>query len=97
MGIKDIVRRVRQRQTQQNAVSNGISVDVGWAGIKQNEIHSSPALSFKIFPANGGFIVEFYNFDSKNDKMNNKLYVIKDSDDLIQTIGEICQREFLTL
>jgi hypothetical protein len=62
-----------------------------------NELHTSPKLNFKIFAANGGYILEFYKYDYKKDETASQLYVISSSEELTESITMICQREFLTL
>lgn len=62
-----------------------------------NELNSSPKLNFKIFTANGGYILEFYKYDYKKDQSESQLYVIPSSEELTESITMICQREFLTL
>ena len=70
---------------------------VGITPMKESDIRKDAALTFKIFPANGGYIVEFYKYDRKNDRSDNTLYVIHSSDDMTSEIASICQREFLQL
>ncbi len=62
-----------------------------------NDLHASPKLNFKIFSASGGYILEFYKYDYKNDEAASQLYVISSSEELTESITIICQREFLTL
>jgi hypothetical protein len=69
----------------------------GVSPIKESDIRKDATLTFKIFPANGGYIVEFYKYDRNNDRCDNTLYVIHSSDDMTSEIASICQREFLQL
>lgn len=69
----------------------------GISSASERDIRKDPTLNFKIFPANGGYIVEFYKYDRNNDRCDNTLYVIHSSDDMTSEIASICQREFMQL
>ena len=64
---------------------------------RESDIRKEASLTFKIFPANGGYIVEFYKYDRNTDRSHNSLYVIHSADDMTAEIASICQREFLQL
>lgn len=63
----------------------------------QQDLNSSPKLNFKIFAANGGYVVEFYKYDYKKNEQSTELYIIPSTDELTESISLICQREFLNL
>ena len=69
----------------------------GISSVKESDIRKDATLTFKIFPANGGYIVEFYKYDRNNDRCDNTLYVIHSADDMTSEIASICQREFMQL
>lgn len=87
--IRSLLSKLYPTSQLDNVVS--ISKDDG------QEIRSPSALNFRIFPANGGYIVEFYRYDTKRDETSTKLYVIPSSEELTETISSICQQEFLQL
>jgi hypothetical protein len=83
-----------------NKYANNHAIGIDASSFPQtsnNDLHTSPKLNFKIFTANGGFIVEFYKYDYKKDETASQLYVIPSSEELTESITMICQREFLTL
>ncbi len=43
---------------------------------ESNEMRSPPTLNFKIYPAVGSHIIEFYKYDRKTDRSSTTLYTI---------------------
>lgn len=62
-----------------------------------NDLQTLPKLNFKIFTANGGYILEFYKYDYLKDQSKTRMYVITDTENLTDSIASICQQEFLQL
>ena len=87
---------IRNRANKKSPI-NDADFSFGLASVNEKEIRKDASLTFKIFPANGGYIVEFYKYDRNNDRCDNTLYVIHSSDDMTAEIASICQREFLQL
>jgi hypothetical protein len=56
---------------------------------------SSDGMKFELFRANGGYIVETRYYDSKSDRNHNKLYIIKDENDIGEELGKIITMESL--
>lgn len=52
-------------------------------------------ISFKVFGANGGMIVETNRYDDKRDTEAIGRYVISDNDDLVESLGKIVTLEYL--
>jgi hypothetical protein len=50
---------------------------------------ADPILSFKIYNATGGKIVEFNSYDRKTDRAHNELYIITDEEDFGPAIMNI--------
>lgn len=50
---------------------------------------SEPTMSFKVYSAVGGRIVEFRMYDSQRDTYEHKLYVISDEEDFGDSIKKI--------
>ena len=55
----------------------------------------SDGMRFQLYRANGGYVVETRSYDRKNDRNNNKLYIIKDEEDVGESIGKIITMESL--
>lgn len=56
---------------------------------------SSDGMKFELFRASGGYIVETRYYDSKSDRNHNKLYIIKDENDIGEELGKIITMESL--
>ena len=55
----------------------------------------SQGMDFSMYPANGGFIVEYHSYDRKRDETSHTLHVITEEQDLGQRVGEIVTIEML--
>lgn len=55
----------------------------------------SDGMRFDLFKASGGYIVETRYYDAKHDRHNNKLYIIKDDQDVGEAMGKIITMESL--
>ena len=63
-------------------------------------VDESPSLSgdgmrFQLFRATGGYVIETRQYDSKNDRNNYKLYIVKDDEDVGQAFSKIITMESL--
>lgn len=94
--FQKLISWLYNKYANDNVKSVGIDVS-SFPQPSNNELHTSPKLNFKIFTANGGYILEFYKYDYKKDQSESLLYVIPSSEELTESITMICQREFLTL
>ena len=56
---------------------------------------SGDGMRFQLFRATGGYVVETRQYDSKNDRNNYKLYIVKDDEDVGQAFGKIITMESL--
>jgi len=52
-------------------------------------------ITFKVFGANGGMIVETNRYDEKRDTEGINRYVISDDADLAESLGKIVSMEYL--
>jgi|LauGreDrversion4_2_1035121.scaffolds.fasta_scaffold15495_9 hypothetical protein len=59
-----------------------------------SEMRSDP-ITFKMFKANGGWAIEFNQYDNKNDRMDNALYVVNNEEELGNSISKIITMEAL--
>ena len=65
--------------------------DIGFDSYKSeiDKPKSEPTMSFKVYSAVGGRIVEFRMYDSQRDKYDHKLYIISDEEDFGDSIKKI--------
>ena len=68
--------------------SRGISV-------RDNEDLSTEPITFKMFKANGGWAIEFRQYDNKNDRVDTSLYVVNNEEELGRHISQIITMEAL--
>jgi hypothetical protein len=66
-----------------------VNFDNSYDSTLSNSPKSDPTMSFKVYSAVGGRIVEFRMFDSQQDKYEHKLYVISDEEDFGDSIKKI--------
>lgn len=76
-------------QEKEVVVSNGIGL------IEGNSIRSEPVLTFSIYNAIGGKLVEFRYHDRKNDRVHTQLYIIGKDEDFGEKIAKIATLETL--
>jgi hypothetical protein len=55
----------------------------------------SEGMRFQLYKAAGGYVIETRHYDHKNDRNNNKMYVITDEKDLGEELGKIITMESL--
>lgn len=55
----------------------------------------SNGMDFSLYPANGGYIVEYHSYDRKRDETCHTLHVITEDQDLGRRVGEIVTIEML--
>ena len=63
--------------------------------IRDNEDLSSDPITFKMFKANGGWAIEFRQYDNKNDRVDTSLYVVNSEEELGKHISQIITMEAL--
>jgi hypothetical protein len=61
---------------------------------ESDEIHTEP-ITFKMFKANGGWAIEFRQYDNKNDRIDTSLYVVNNEEELGKNISQIITMEAL--
>lgn len=76
-------------QEKEIVVSNSVSM------IEGNSIRSEPVLTFSIYNAIGGKLVEFRYHDRKNDRVHTQLYIIGKDEDFGEKIAKIATLETL--
>ena len=55
----------------------------------------SQGMNFTIHSADGGYVVEYRSYDSKNDERINNLHIINSGEDMGERIGQIVTLELL--
>ena len=61
---------------------------------ESDELGSEP-ITFKMFKGNGGWAIEFRQYDNRNDRMETSLYVINGEEELGNHISRIITMEAL--
>jgi hypothetical protein len=65
------------------------------AKVRENDELSSEPITFKMFKANGGWAIEFRQYDHKNDRIDTSLYVVNDEEELGKHVSQIITMEAL--
>ena len=60
-----------------------------------NNLDSNPTLTFKVYSAIGGNVVEFYRYDPRTDRGENQVYIIGKDEDFGKKIAHIADLEIL--
>jgi hypothetical protein len=55
----------------------------------------SAGMNFTVYKANGGFILEYHQYDRHRDRSEHKLHIVTDDKDLGEEIGKIISFETL--
>jgi hypothetical protein len=61
---------------------------------ESDELGSEP-ITFKMFKGNGGWAIEFRQYDHKNDRVDTSLYVVNNEEELGKHISQIITMEAL--
>jgi len=61
---------------------------------ESDELGSEP-ITFKMFKGNGGWAIEFRQYDHKNDRVDTSLYVVNDEEELGKHVSQIITMEAL--
>lgn len=85
-----IKRKILKWASDDDAVSGGCYRD-------DSSPESEPTMNFKIYNANGGKIVEFRQYDRKNDTLVNKLYIIDENADFGDSIKKIAMIHLMSV
>jgi hypothetical protein len=93
-----VKEKLTWRQRLRNWFNKGLESDI--AEIALQDVHPSETLGgdgmrFQLYRASGGYVVETRHYDQKNDRTQHKLYIIKDDEDVGESIGKIITMESL--
>lgn len=78
-----------------NSLSSGRQKSRRISTVRENDELSSEPISFKMFKANGGWAIEFRQYDNKNDRVDTSLYVVNNEEELGKHISQIITMEAL--
>jgi hypothetical protein len=56
---------------------------------------ASSGMNFTVYKANGGFILEYHQYDRHRDRSEHKLHIVTDDKDLGEELGKIISFETL--
>jgi hypothetical protein len=65
------------------------------AKVRESDELGSEPITFKMFKANGGWAIEFRQYDHKNDRVDTNLYVVNDEEELGKHVSQIITMEAL--
>jgi hypothetical protein len=88
--------KARRRVASWNNAVNSINtakVRTGLVAKSDHEVISSQAITFKIFPARGGMVVETYHYDERADQNTNTLNLVTEDEDLSEALARIITME----
>lgn len=92
---------VEVTEEPQYAISSGRQIGLASAKrrnistVRESDDLSSEPITFKMFKANGGWAIEFRQYDVKNDRVDNSLYVVNNEEELGKHISQIITMEAL--
>lgn len=78
-----------------NLVSTGRPKSPKIASVRESDDLRSEPIQFKMFKANGGWAIEFRQYDNRNDRVDTSLYVVNDEEELGKHVSQIITMEAL--
>jgi len=60
-----------------------------------NRVDDNPTLTFRIFSAQNGLILEFHSYDEKTDRRSNTTYIINEGEDIADYVRQTLPMEML--
>jgi hypothetical protein len=78
-----------------NLIGRPISKSNRISKVRESDDLSSEPITFKMFKANGGWAIEFRQYDSRNDRVDTSLYVVNDEQELGKHVSQIITMEAL--
>jgi hypothetical protein len=92
-------RRARQEcdecEPEQPRPNKYANATLGRNSVSKGVDLQSRGMTFTIYPANGGHILEYSNYDEKTDRHNNGLHIITSEQDMGQAISHAYTLESL--
>ena len=78
-----------------NTLSSSRSKPNRISKVRESDELGSEPITFKMFKANGGWAIEFRQYDHKNDRVDTSLYVVNDEEELGKHVSQIITMEAL--
>jgi len=94
---RKVKQKISWRQRLRNWLNKDIddSADVPQDIVVEEASLSSDGLRFQLYRASGGYVIETRYYDRRNDRNENKMYIITDDQDVGDAIGKIITMESL--
>ena len=91
--MKWIKRKLRQWVNEADYAEGGKDYPV--SVVDSHRVDSNPILTFRIFSAQNGFILEFSNYSEKIDRRNTTAYIINEGEDIADYVRQSLPMEML--
>lgn len=92
--MKFLYKWLRNKYENENRLPDLVSKSERLVTGRSDDIRSNP-LMFKLYKANGGWAIEFVEYNQKTDRHETSLHVVNESDDLGNEISKIITYELL--
>lgn len=94
---RKVIQWVRDDWDSANRSEDGPILRLGSTKISVNarSVDADPTLSFKVYSAIGGRVVEFSRYDRNNDRSHHQVYIIGKDEDFGEKIAKIAMLESL--
>lgn len=83
------------KQAWENRQDEPIGVNLATAKVSRRESIDANGMNFSVYKANGGYVVEYRQYDRQRDRHDNKLHIINEDQDLGEALGKIISFEAL--
>lgn len=90
---KLIVWAMRDNEDEAEAITSRPSSRRRNQLVSADQSLRSTGMTFYMYAAEGGTVIETSFYDSKKDQVDYRLYIIPDGDDFTQTLGQIVSME----
>lgn len=82
-----IKRKIRNWLNSDESMKGANAIDSGLA-VKARSSPDVEGMNFSVYPAEGGYVLEFRYYDRKTDRSSNRLYLIGQDDDFAQRVSQ---------
>lgn len=83
------------KQAWENRQDEPIGVSISSAKVRRDSSLEANGMNFSVYKANGGYIVEYRQYDRQRDRQDNKLHIVNEDQDLGAELGKIISFEAL--
>lgn len=78
-----------------NDTEESVPINLATAKVSRRESIDANGMNFSVYKANGGYVVEYRQYDRQRDRHDNKLHIINEDQDLGDALGKIISFEAL--